>query len=300
MVMQAPDVMLASLVSGDPSVLLDSLKGWYAELKLDGVRAVIAQSAGQVRIYNRRRTDITARYPDVVHAVSGQFEGMLDGEIVCLDATGRPDFAVVHRRDAQSARHLIERSARTNPATFKPFDVLYDRGVDVRELQYEERRLRLEKMVVGVPPSSSDLSFMWAFVQANELEGLVLKRPGSAYRSGRQKSWVKVKATKRISAIVCGVSEGKTGRAIGSLRICLWDGNSRQMVGIGNVGSGLSEADLVMLRERLGPGQPPVVVEVEFLEVTRTGVLRMPVYKGLRNDVHPTEATLETLPHRSA
>lgn len=300
--MLGPDVMLASTLGGRPEATLEALgaAGWYGEVKWDGIRAVVAQEGGQVRIYNRRRTDITARYPDVVSALAGTFEGILDGEIICLGPQGRPDFAAVHRRDAQSSPVAIVHLARTHPAKFMPFDVLHDGGLalhySVQEWSYEARRARLESMVASAPASSRDLPTLWSFVVDHNLEGLVLKRPGSAYRSGRQKAWVKVKATKRMCAIVTGVTPGKNGRTIGSLRIGVWDEQGRQMVGIGHVGSGMTEADLRGLHQRMAPGRPPVVVEVEYLEVGNTGQLRMPVYKGIRDDVHPTQVTLDSLP----
>lgn len=296
--MLGPDLMLASTMPGGPERVLEALEGqgWYAEVKWDGVRAVIVQQDAQVRIYNRRKFDITARYPDLVTALAGQWQGAVDGEIVCMGGDGRPDFNLIQRRDSQSFPSRIARAAATYPARFMPFDVLADADGPCVDQPYEDRRWVLEEMFPAAPSSSTGLEDMWRFVQAHTLEGLVLKRAGSAYRPGRQRAWVKVKSTRRISAIVSGINAGQGQRGeIGSLAVALWNPATRTMVGIGSVGTGMSHADLAQLADLLEPGNPPVVVEVEYLGVGPTGQLRMPVYKGIRNDVHPAQATLETL-----
>lgn len=271
-----------------------SAKGWHAEIKWDGVRAVVVGDGYEVRIFNRRRAEISRRFPEVCDFWEARgLHGVLDGELVVLGADGRPDFELVARRDAQRQISKITASSLSRPATFQPFDVLSLSGRDLRRLPYETRREHLMQVAPQAPGSSLDVHAMWDFVDEHGLEGLVLKRAGATYRAGVAKAWVKVKSTLRLSAIVTGVVAGR--REIGSLELGLWDPSARSMVAVGHVGSGFSEADLAELREYLAPGHAPLVVEVEYLDVSSGGQLRSAVYKGIRQDVHPAQAVFDQL-----
>ena len=86
----------------------------------------------------------------------------------------------------------------------------------------------------------------------------------------------------------------------------------QRLIYAGNVGTGFKERDLEFLGSLLDPlrretspftgRQPPkgtvfvepsMVVEVEFAEWTRTGTLRAPAYKGVRDDKDPQDVVLE-------
>jgi bifunctional non-homologous end joining protein LigD len=296
-----PEVQLASSSDLTPEQLFVSCAGWSWELKLDGIRAVVdKRSDGSIRIWNRRERDITIRYPDVVATMAAMdWVGVVDGEIIVVGADGKPDFSAVHRRDAQSRPATIGSLAVSAPATFMPFDVLEyakedGRLSDVRALPYTLRREVLEGMFTSLLPISEDGPAMWAFVQAEGLEGLIAKDPNASYRPGRQKSWIKLKDTKRISALVTGWSEAQGSRQeLGALQLSLWDPEGRELVPIGAVGSGFSARDLRQVKQLVQAG--PLVVEVEYLGVTPEGKLRMPVFKGVRNDVDPATCTDRTL-----
>jgi bifunctional non-homologous end joining protein LigD len=298
--MPGPEVMLATASTGDLREILAQLEragNWWTEIKFDGIRAVLTRTSdGQVMITNRRQADISHRYPDVVASWSQQsFVGVLDGEIVVFK-DGRPNFEGAHRRDAQSSPGKIRAAMAKDPAIFIPFDVLEQGERDLRALPYTQRRIILMNLgVPGVSSSSQDIETMWEFVQANKLEGLVAKRGDSAYRPGRQGAWRKIKHTKRISALVGGVVPGRGSRGpVGALELYLFDDVAGRLVGIGNVGSGMTGADLRTLSQRISRGEA-TVVEVEFLEVSSTGQLRMPVFRGIRHDVDPADCVLSSL-----
>ena len=298
--MTGPEVMLASPTKGAPEQALAALEregGWWAEVKLDGVRAVLSRQAdGTVTITNRRMADITHRYPDVVSVWAQlDFTGVLDGEIIVM-RDGRPNFEGAHRRDAQSTPGKIRAAMAKDPATFVPFDILIDRERDVRTLPYTQRRMiMMNREIPGLSLASQDTATMWAFVVENNLEGLVAKRGDSPYRAGRHGSWRKLKHTKRISALVGALVPGRGSRGpVGALVLYLFDPDAGRLVGIGNVGSGLSGASLRMLSQRIGAGQP-TVVEVEYLEVSSSGQLRMPVFKFINTEADPADCTLDQL-----
>jgi bifunctional non-homologous end joining protein LigD len=86
-------MMMTPMLAASGPLPEDSAK-WAYEVKWDGFRALVQASPGGVAITSRNGYDMTSRYPELRglrRAVSTRV--LLDGEIVALDADGRPDFA---------------------------------------------------------------------------------------------------------------------------------------------------------------------------------------------------------------
>ena len=67
---------------------------WPYELKLDGYRALAIKTSGQVRLRSRNDKDFNSRYPAIVKALmSLPDETVVDGEVVAMDASGRPSWS---------------------------------------------------------------------------------------------------------------------------------------------------------------------------------------------------------------
>jgi bifunctional non-homologous end joining protein LigD len=83
---------------------------WRYELKLDGYRALAIKTDTGVRLISRNETNLSAQFAELVEAI-GQLPmraGVLDGEIVALDAAGRPSFqALQHLRSPRRGRAAI-------------------------------------------------------------------------------------------------------------------------------------------------------------------------------------------------
>ena len=80
------------------------------------------------------------------------------------------------------------------------FDLLHVSGRDFRSMPYVERKMRLVGLVahanIGALRHSEffdDGDRLLAACNTRGLEGIVSKRLDSAYRSGKQTSWIKVK-----------------------------------------------------------------------------------------------------------
>src|SRR5215469_8021033 len=72
--------------------LLDG-PAWVFEIKLDGYRAVAVKSGRGVNLYSRWHKSFNHQYPHLVEALSELPEGtVVDGEVVALDDSGRPNF----------------------------------------------------------------------------------------------------------------------------------------------------------------------------------------------------------------
>src|SRR5205085_9548960 len=94
------------------------------EVKWDGLRAMISLDEGEIRIHGRNRMDMTKQFPELLGAAEAfrATAGLFDGEIVCLDADGKPNFKEVIHRMQQKTPGGIERAQTKRPAVCYLFD----------------------------------------------------------------------------------------------------------------------------------------------------------------------------------
>ncbi|MBU4466247.1 MAG: non-homologous end-joining DNA ligase, partial [Actinobacteria bacterium] len=295
----------------------------WAEVKWDGIRAIGTWDGTGLRLAARSGTDVTARYPELtgLSARLAAASAIVDGEIVALDARGRPSFTLLQNRMHLSKPREIAREATRTPVKFYLFDVLEFEGRDLTGLPLVERREILESLAanaiadVVVPPVFEDVDAALAASRQFGLEGVMVKNPHSRYRPGdRSEDWLKVKITHTQEVVIGGIRPGRGGRtgSIGSLLVGIPDAEGLRYAG--RVGSGFSEAALAQLDAMLTPlradtdpfvGVPPadasdalwvrpeLVGEVEFAEFTPGGILRHARWRGLRSDKAATEVVRE-------
>ena len=99
---------------------------WLFEIKYDGVRVLAERRGERVTLYGRSGQDTTSRYPEVVRALRALAieRFVIDGEIVALDAAGRPSFQRLQPRMALTDPHEIAMAAQQRPAVGVFFDCL--------------------------------------------------------------------------------------------------------------------------------------------------------------------------------
>ena len=220
--------MLAT--SSTPGLARDAARRWgpWVEVKWDGMRAIGVWDGRRLHLRARSGNDITAKYPELtrVDAGLGPEPLVLDGEIVALDAQGRPSFPRLQRRMNLSKLREIERETPRTPVHYFLFDVLAHAGADVASLPLAERHGILEDVVAEVtapivlPPVFDDVDAALGAARTMGLEGIVVKDPGSAYRRGlRSEQWLKVKLTRTQEVVIGAIRPGRGGRSgsIGSL-----------------------------------------------------------------------------------
>jgi bifunctional non-homologous end joining protein LigD len=294
---------------------------WLFELKWDGYRAIAVVEKDGVTLTSRRGNDFTHDFPEM-KGLATAFRSLpvvVDGELCVLDADGRPDFQALQARDKPIPGH---RRRKPSPVTFVVFDLIYADGRDLRERPLEERKRLLESIVVverGAMYSKHVIGKgkeLFALAERRGLEGIIGKVRTSPYRSTRSREWVKVKAKQRQEFVIGGWTDPRGSRKeFGSILVGVYDGE--KFVYAGHVGTGFDADRLRELMARMKPLErktpafvnppkpnapahwvrPELVCEVTFSEWTRDGILRQPVYLGLRSDKDPKSVVRESAVH---
>ena len=159
---------------------------WIFELKYDGFRALLEIDASGARLISRNRNRF--KHLDTLAAALAKrlcvHEAILDGEVICVDETGRPIFLDLLRR---------------KEPCFVAFDLLWLNGEDLRQLPLVERKKRLKRLLrrranhlisEALTIEGRERQLM-AAVEEHDLEGIVAKRKNDSYSRGVH--WWKIK-----------------------------------------------------------------------------------------------------------
>ncbi|MCQ4041199.1 ATP-dependent DNA ligase [Streptantibioticus rubrisoli] len=279
---------------------LDKLGPCAIEEKLDGIRIQVHRSGETVRIYTRTLDEITARLPEVVAAVRQLAADrlVLDGEVIALDAGGRPrPFQETAGRVGSRLDVVGARAALPLSPVF--FDLLSVNGRDLLALPTADRHaelarlvpepLRVRRLVADDPRDAEARQAAREFTEATLArghEGVLVKALDAPYRAGRRgASWLKVKPVHTLDLVVLAAEWGH-GRRTGKLSN-LHLGARRPDGGFAMLGKtfkGLTDAMLDWQTDRLRElavrtepwgvvVRPELVVEIAF-----DGVQRSPRY----------------------
>jgi bifunctional non-homologous end joining protein LigD len=277
---------------------------WLYEIKTDGYRAQLHLRDGKATIYTRRGHDWSREFAALAEAAGALSvrEAIIDGEATVLGSTGVADFQALRRE-------LSKRKAAQ--LTFYAFDLLWLDGKDLRKEPLVARKERLQWILKRAPKSlvyvdhfEEDGQRVFEHACRMKLEGIVAKKRQSPYRSGRQDSWIKLKCVKSDTFPIVAFVEklGAKPRRIASLYLGRTEGD--RLLYAGKAQSGYTMPIAEDVRERLDPFiakrspltdpvvkpkatwvEPQVLAEIEFSGVTDDGLLRAPVFKGLRDDL---------------
>ncbi|MFA5406015.1 MAG: ATP-dependent DNA ligase [Candidatus Nanoarchaeia archaeon] len=270
------------------------------EPKLDGTRCIAVKKGRRVYIYNRLINDISYLYPLIKRELE-EYDGdfIVDGELVCYNERGQPDYRLLMRREQALNKNDIDMRANAIPATYVIFDVLSINDKNLINEPIEERKKVLRQLIKETSHVERMIfteqgNELWDLIKRNNMEGLVVKRKGSFYQSGkRSKDWLKIKSNKSVDTIIIGYTEGK-GRAkdyFTSLILGLY--KHSKLVKVGRVETGWDDESRKYIMKKLIPLKkkkedkmvsvtPEIVCEVDFLELTKEKELRAPVFKRLR------------------
>jgi bifunctional non-homologous end joining protein LigD len=167
--------------------------GWIHEIKHDGFRLMARRNAAGVRLITRKGNDFTKGFPQIATAVAALplRSCLIDGEAIVCDDNGLAVFELVRRQGTSGA------------AVHCAFDLLELDGEDLRRHPIEVRKRTLQSLLRGAHSSivlnrhfDGDGAIVYREACRLGCEGIVSKRLGSPYRSGRTPHWVKVKNPK--------------------------------------------------------------------------------------------------------
>jgi bifunctional non-homologous end joining protein LigD len=164
--------------------------GWLHEIKHDGFRILARRDGAGVRLITRHGTDFTSRFPLAVDAITRlpAHSFLLDGEAIVTNERGLAVF------------DLIRQHRHGKDALLIAFDLIELEGEDLRRTPIEQRKRKLARLVRGPHPGillnevfEGEGEIVFEHACKLGCEGIVSKRLGSLYRSGRSQHWVKVK-----------------------------------------------------------------------------------------------------------
>ncbi len=281
-------------------------KDWVFEVKWDGYRAIAEVSKNLVKLYSRNGLSFAKAYPVIYDALKSiKKEMIIDGEIVVFDENGKPSF--------QKMQNYSSRSG--DPIVYYVFDCLSYGGKDLRSLSLLERKAILQKhlkdtdVVRFCDHVVEDGEALFNAIREQGLEGMIAKKSDSQYHNGKRTPyWLKIRNIKMEEAVIVGFTAPKGSRkGFGSLLLAQYQ--KHKLVYIGNVGTGFNDSLLTDLTRKFAaitratsPLKDPVnvdksttwitpsyVCQVKYTEKTTEGILRHPVFLGLRVDKRPEE-----------
>ncbi|MEO8399020.1 MAG: non-homologous end-joining DNA ligase, partial [Ignavibacteriaceae bacterium] len=274
---------------------------WIYEIKWDGYRAIAEVTKDKVNLYSRNNNSFNQKFFPVVDSLNKIDENLiLDGEIVSVDEKGKSSFQLLQNYQRAGEGNLV----------YMVFDLLYYDKYDLKLLTLLQRKEILKNVLNNNPHvkySDHILKEGKAFfneVKKNNLEGIIAKNGNSKYQTNsRSREWLKIKTSQRQEAVIGGFSEPQKSRKyIGAVVLGVYEKND--LIYIGHAGNGFTDDDLKEMYEKLKkikrktspfketpktntPAKwvtPKLVCEVSFSEWTDEGLMRHPVFVGLRDD----------------
>jgi len=314
-----PLLPMLAQIAEDFDEVLEAHGGTSAlEYKYDGARIQVHRDGDRVGIWTRRLSDVTRSLPDVVDVARRELTAapfILDGEVLALDAAGRPlPFQELMRRFRRV--HEVERLVGEMPLTLYFFDCLMAAGRSLIDEPYATRWEALTRVTGGrhlaerrlVTTADAAREFQAKALAAGH-EGLVAKDLRSTYESGgRGKRWFKLKTAETVDCVIIAVDRGSGRRSqwLSNYHLAVRDGDA--FADVGKTFKGFTDRQFVEMTERLWAlktsddgytvrVRPEVVVEVAYNEIQksptyRSGMaLRFARITRIRDDKAPSQAT---------
>ncbi|MFL6567540.1 MAG: non-homologous end-joining DNA ligase, partial [Chthoniobacterales bacterium] len=295
---------------------------WIYEVKWDGYRVEAIKAGDDVQLRSLKDRPLNSDFPTVRDSVAAISAGtaIIDGEVVAVNAQGKPSFQMLQNRGS---------SGREWQIVYYAFDLLHLDGRDLKREPLEKRKAELKRAIAGSPLLYSaelkgDPDEIIESIQSAGLEGVIAKRRDSPYQpSGRTSAWLKLRLGLAQEFVIGGYNPD--GAIFQSLLVGYYEG--RKLIFAGKVRQGFNPASRRALMEKLVPlrtdkcpfanlpsskkshfGEgvtaddmkklrwlkPKRVAQVRFAEWTSYGLLRHATFLGLREDKNAREVARES------
>jgi DNA ligase D-like protein (predicted ligase) len=292
---------------------------WTYEVKLDGYRAIGVKTSRDTILCSRNAKNFNKRFPQIAQTLNDlPADTVIDGEVVALDESGRPDFHALQHFQAAASR-----------IRYFVFDLLILNGRDLTNLPLSERRKVLAKIKLRSSWICVSEQFdiaaedMLSAVRKQGLEGVVAKRRDSLYEPGKRTgSWAKLRINRGQEFVIGGYMPGPHG--VDSIIVGYYRG--KDLVYVARTRNGFVPAKRRIVYEKLKPMatekcpfvnlpetgrarwgeildaekmtkcvwvRPRLVAVIEFLEWTEADRLRHSKFVALREDKNPRDVVKE-------
>ncbi|HUR12236.1 MAG TPA: DNA ligase D [Flavitalea sp.] len=281
---------------------------WTFEIKWDGYRILAYTNENNTILYSRSLLNYTSKYKPVAQALNKLNHKMiLDGEVVLLDKTGRPDFDALQRYQGQEG------------IVFYVFDCLWLNGISIIHLPLHERKKILRSILtesdtIRISEEFEEGTQLFDQVKKLGLEGIMAKKKESVYVPGKRTTdWLKIPTSFRQEFVIGGWTESTSARSFRSLLFGRFQNG--QLHFVGHAGGGFKEKnmnDILTKLKKLETNKksfvnevdaetkvhwvkPELVAEIKYATWTKGGKIRKPaIFMGFRNDKKAHEVTGET------
>jgi DNA ligase-1 len=246
---------------------------FVAEWKWDGIRVqaaagVDADGKRIARLYSRTGEDTSGAFPDLVAGFD--FDAALDGELLIKRGGGVQDFNTLQQR--LNRKSVNAKLMADFPAFIRVYDLLALGEDDLRALPFIERRAKLEAFVRDHPLAPIDLSPLIAFntwedlsaaradpahggagIDAEAVEGVMIKRRDAPYLAGRPKGyWFKWKRDPMVIDAVLMYAQrghGKRSSFYSDYTFGVWtgEGEEEHLTPVGKAYFGFTDEELAEL-----------------------------------------------------
>ena len=311
---------LAYGLEGEPEEL-GSTNDWFAERKWDGIRGQIIVRNGELFVWSRGEELVTDKFPEFNELIESLPDGtVIDGEIIAFENGAPLGFNLLQTRI--SRKNVTKAILKKAPVIMIAYDLLEEKGKDLRDEQLQLRREKLERIVEEQNTDKLILSKLLDFEEWSDLarernnarlhnaEGLMLKRKNASYKVGRKKGdWWKWKIDPlTIDAVLIYAMRGHGRRAnlYTDYTFAVWNGE--ELVPFTKAYSGLTDKEIQQVDafvkkntiDRFGPVKsvkPELVFEIAFEGIAKSSrhksgvALRFPRIHRWRKDKPVEEAS---------
>ena len=282
-------------------------ENYIFELKLDGIRCIAYLDKDNTYLRNKRNKELIDIYPELknIHKQAKK-RCILDGELVVLNPDGSPNFMLLQKRSLLSDPLKIEFESEKHKVHFVAYDILYLGSENLIDRPLIERKQLLAKNI----KENDDLSIsryiegqgikLFNLTKKLKLEGIVAKEKNSTYEIGkRSKNWIKIKNLIDEDLNICGLKLDENNN-IKDLVLCEKVKNGYRYRGKVFLNISKEEQKIILafalknpLKKPLFPAlsdkdiiwlKPTLVCTIEYMMLTKDGMMRQPVFKTLRDD----------------